>query len=122
MNRMKRYITALILLVGVTQLMAEPQAEKKCCNPMPVGGMKALARNIVYPTFDRIVRNNADVILSFHVDIQGNVSDIRVTQSGGSNFDRSAVNAVLNTQWKPAMQNGIPVALTYAIPFEYRYK
>ncbi|NQT62362.1 MAG: energy transducer TonB [Candidatus Marinimicrobia bacterium] len=122
MSKTKLTLAALVLLLGATQLMAEPKSDAKCCQPMPAGGMAALERNIIYPTFDRLVGNSADVILNFHVDVNGNVSNIKVARSGGANFDNSAVSAVMNTEWKPAMQNGFPVALTFALPFEYRYK
>ncbi len=122
MSKTKLTLAALVLLLGATQLLAEPKSDAKCCQPMPAGGMSELERNIIYPSFGRMVGINADVILNFHVDVSGNVSRIVVARSGGAAFDDSAVRAVMNTQWKPAMQNGFPVASTFALPFEYRYK
>ena len=122
MSKTKLTLTVLVLLLGAAQLTAEPKSDANCCQPMPVGGMEALERNIIYPTFHRLVGNDADVILTFHVDAEGKVSNIQVARSGGANFDNSAATAVMNTQWNPAMQNGIPVALTYALPFEFRYE
>lgn len=115
-------IATLILLVGATQLLAEPRLDKKCCEPMPVGGIESLVRNATYPTFDRTVKNDGDVVLNIFVDENGKVTDIKVAQSGGYSFDNSAIKAVKSTKWLPAMQNGYPVALTYAIPFSYRSK
>jgi len=120
MIKTKLTLTALVLLLGVTQLMAEQKSNKSCCQPMPVGGMESLERNTIYPLFDRENGNNADVVLNFHVDAEGNVSNIRIANSGGSMFDKSAIMAVMRTQWSPAMQNGNPVAVTFEIPFEYR--
>ena len=120
MIKTKLTLTALVLLLGATQLMAEPKSNKICCQPMPVGGMESLERNTTYPLFDRERGNNADVVLNFYVDKEGNVSNIRITSSGGSMFDRSAIMAVMKTRWSPAMQNGYPVAVTFEIPFEYR--
>lgn len=120
MKTTKLALTALVLLLGAAQLMADRKLDKNCCQPTPVGGFQSLTRNAVYPTFDRTVKNNGDVILNFFVDESGNVSNIRVAQSGGATFDNSAIQAVKNTKWLPATQNGYPVALTYAVPFRYR--
>ena len=122
MNKTKLTLIALILLLGATQVMANRKLDRNCCQPMPVGGLETLSRNTVYPAFALTVKNDADVILNFHVDKNGNVSDIQVAKSGGDMFDESAIKAVINTQWTPAMQNGHPVALTFALPFEYRSK
>ena len=116
----KLTLTAMILLLGTTQLMADPKSNKSCCQPTPVGGMESLEQNTVYPLLDRHEGNDADVILNFDVDVYGNVSNVQVANSGGTMFDKSAVMAVMNTQWSPAMQNGSPVAVTFELPFEYR--
>jgi len=120
MTKTKMTLTTLILLLGVTQIMANQNSNKSCCKPLPIGGMESLERNTIYPLFDRVEGNNSDVILNFHVDTEGNVSNIRITSSGGSMFDKSAIMAVMRTQWSPAMQNGNPVAVTFELPFEYR--
>lgn len=120
MIKSKLTISGLMLLLSMTQLIAEPAVSRECCKPAPVGGIEALVRNAFYPAIARDYRFEADVTLNFQVDVLGNVSEVRVTESGGSMFDESAISAVLNTEWSPAMQNGTPVTVTYEIPFEYR--
>ena len=122
MNKTKLTLIALILLLGATQVMANRKLDRNCCQPMPVGGLETLSRNTIYPTFALNVKSEGDVILNFHVDKNGNVSNIQVAKSGGPMFDESAITAVMTTQWTPAKQNGHPVALTFALPFEYRSK
>ena len=115
-------LVTLALLFGVSQTAVGQKPMKNCCEPTPVGGLKTLEQNVSYPLFDLQVRNNADVILNFYVDATGNVSNIQVAKSGGSQFDKSAMTAVMNTKWIPAMQNGFPVGLSFALPFEFRAK
>ncbi|MCF7826683.1 MAG: energy transducer TonB [Candidatus Marinimicrobia bacterium] len=122
MIKTKLTLTALILLIGTTQLMADPNSNRKCCEPQPMGGIESLEQNTVYPLLDRQEGNEGNVILNFHVDKNGIVSNIRVARSGGTMFDKSAISAVMNTQWSPAMQNGYPVAVNFELPFEYRAK
>ncbi len=120
MIKTKLSLALLILLIGTSQLMAEPKSNSNCCQPQPVGGIEMLERNTYYPMLDREAGIESDVILNFHVDEVGNVSDITIIKSGGSMFDKSAIMAVMDTEWSPAMQNGSPVAVTFELPFEYR--
>ena len=104
----------------MTMVIAEPMVSSKCCKPSPVGGIETLVKNASYPDIAREYRFEADVTLNFKVDQLGNVSAVQVTESGGPMFDESAISAVLNTEWSPAMQNGTPVSVIYEVPFEYR--
>lgn len=122
MIKTKLTLSVLVLLMGTTQLMADPSSNRECCEPQPVGGIELLEQNTIYPILDRQQGNEGSVILNFHVDSNGKVSNIRVARSGGSMFDKSAILAVMHTQWSPAMQNGYPVAVNYELPFEYRTK
>jgi len=112
----------MALLIIAAQGFAESNLNKNCCQPLPVGGFKALQERAVYPLYDRELHNSGQVILSFYVDANGNVSDIKVTDSGGKSFDASAVMAVMGTKWTPAKQNGFPVGVTYQLPFEFHAK
>jgi TonB family protein len=122
MKKLNLTAIALVLLVGSTNLMAGETGTINCCEPTPVGGLERLIRNTECPNWARTLKNDAEVILNFHVAADGTVSGIRVAKSGGAFFDKSAVEAVMSTKWEPAMQNGHPVALTFALPFEFRCK
>ncbi len=120
MTKTKLTILALAILVSTTSIFANPIATSKCCQPRPVGGMQVLAENTIYPLLAERDHIESNVVLTFHIDIKGNVTNTVVTQSGGSVFDQSAIDAVMNTQWSPAMQDGGAVPVTFALPFEYR--
>ena len=117
-----RTVVALVLLLtlGLGSLMAEPESKEKCCTPQPVGGIEALKENTVYPLTAERSRQEADVVVNFQVDENGMVSNISVLRSAGRLFDASAMNAVANTDWRPAMQNGKPVSVVYSQDFKYR--
>ncbi|NQV29992.1 MAG: energy transducer TonB [Candidatus Marinimicrobia bacterium] len=120
MIKRKLTLAGLTLLAAMTNLSADPKANVDCCEPEPVGGLETLEKNTIYPVFERLQGNEADLVVCFTVDTGGNISNVFVAQSGGTMFDRSAMLAVLNTQWNPAMQNGYPVKVTYELPFMYR--
>ena len=116
----RKLIIILVLMVGVTHLIAEPVSTKKCCKPRPVGGFQTLTLNAAYPDFALQNRFEGDVTVNFRVDEFGNVSQINTIGESGSLFDASAIEAVESTSWVPAEQNGAPVAVTYSVPFEFR--
>ncbi len=122
MIKTKLTLTTLVLLLGVANLMARPTSMSYSCKPEPVHGMQYLESNTAYPSLERELGNNGYVVLSFDIDVIGNVSNIIVTQSGGANFDESAIKAVMNTDWNPAMNNGTATAVTFELPFAYHAK
>ena len=116
----KLTLISLALLISVADLLAEPLNRKDWCPPSPVGGMQTLKNNVVYPELARTVRYEGDVILKFKVDRQGGISDVTVVQSGGPEFDKAAIAAVMKTAWQPAQESGQPIKVVYALPFRFR--
>lgn len=57
------------------------------------------------------------VIARFVVDVNGNITGIRLTQSGGNPYDQEVLR-VMNKmpKWNPGQQNGETVAVWYNIP------
>ncbi len=120
MTRSKLTLTTLVLLLTVVSLSAAPTFVTECCQPSPIGGLEILEQNTAYPMLAEREHLEGDVVLNFRVDVNGNVSNIRVSQSAGAMFDESAINAVLSTKWNPALQRGNAVAVNYELPFQYR--
>ncbi|MPR33445.1 TonB family protein [Salmonirosea aquatica] len=82
---------------------------------------KFLGRNIKYPT--DAVRNDVEgkVVIAFTVSEKGRIRDPQVTQRLGDGTDEEALRVVLNMpSWKPAQQNGRPVAMEYVLPIEFK--
>jgi len=73
-----------------------------------------------YPADMRAQGIESDVILSLIVLPDGSTSDIVVERSGGSEFDRAAVNAMRTVRFRPAMRAG--VAVPFRIKFTYRFR
>jgi len=115
-------LSLLVLVMSASYLFAEPSSNQRCCQPTPMGGIEALMENTAYPTLAQQFRMEANVTLKFRVDESGFVSSIQVVQSGGPLFDESAIAAVENTKWSPALQNGTAIPISYSLPFEYRFR
>ncbi len=119
MIKTKLTLTALLLIVTTAGLMAEPVSTNYSAVPQPVHGMQDLANRTIFPDFEQENGNDGYVLLSFHVDVVGNISHIIVVTSSGPLFDQAAIEAVQSTDWNPAMQNGRAIAVTYQLPFEF---
>ena len=119
---MRRIVLTIVLIAFVTgsgRLIAEPKPSGECCSPKPVGGIQELQKRTIYPLLAEEYRFEGDVIVEFHVDEVGNVSQIKVVQSAGPLFDDSAMEAVASTEWSPAKQNGKPVAAICSQEFKF---
>ncbi len=59
------------------------------------------------------------MVVSLVVDVQGNVTEPQVEKSSNAGFDRAAVEAVKKWKFKPARQNGNPVAKKVSVPIKF---
>lgn len=70
------------------------------------------------------IEKNIDVVayVSFVVDIDGSITDIKCIKDPGYGIGREAANAVkgVDTKWKPALKNGTPVACLLTLPVRIR--
>ncbi len=98
-------------------LFAEQMAEF----PGGEGAMQAFINSKAkYPVIAREAGIDGTVYLSFVIDKDGKVGDVKVLKDPGYGMGESAMNAVKQMpQWKPAKQNGRVVALQYTIPVKF---
>ncbi len=60
------------------------------------------------------------VIVSFVVERDGSITDIKVARSIGPEFDAEALRLMkLMPKWKPGIQNGSPVRVQYSVPVSF---
>ena len=63
------------------------------------------------------------VIISFIVEKDGSLSDIKVAKSLDPLFDEEAVRVVKSMpKWEPGMYNGHPARVNYSIPIRFRLR
>jgi TonB family protein len=83
--------------------------------------MKYLATNVKYPeeAFNKGIEGR--VILTFIVEKDGSISNVKVAKSVNEVIDAEAVRVVENMpKWKPGKQNGKEVRVKYTIPVTFR--
>ena len=78
----------------------------------------------IYPDMASLTEKSGIVWVQALVDKEGKVRDARVLKPSGSNvgFEEAAVEAAYGNLYKPAIQNGRPVAVwvSYKVEFKFR--
>lgn len=99
--------------------------------PSYIGGKAALEKylekNLVYPNEAKQDGLEGTVYVDFLIGIDGKVSNVTATTATWENvdeqFNTEAIRVVSEMpQWKPGMQNGEAVHVTYSIPITFRMK
>ncbi|HBG70154.1 MAG: hypothetical protein A2W93_10480 [Bacteroidetes bacterium GWF2_43_63] len=79
-----------------------------------------LARNIKYPIYARENNVQGTVFLSFVVEPDGKITNIRVVQGIGGGCDEEAIRVVsIMPSWKPGMQLNKPVRVQFTLPIRF---
>lgn len=92
-------------------------------NPEFPGGQEALlkflSRNLNTPQ-DLENGEKKMVKAKFQVDKDGSVTLVAIELSGGSLFDKEVIRVCKKMpKWKPAVQNGVAVAMSYVLPVTF---
>jgi periplasmic protein TonB len=93
--------------------------------PEPVGGMqefyKYISKNIKYPSQARRMGIEGNVTVSFVVDKDGSITEIKVLKGIGAGCDEEAIR-ILETarKWRPGKQRAVPVRVRMAIPIFFK--
>lgn len=122
-----------VLIVDETPTVVEPVEEEifTIVEEMPTfpGGdaemLKFLRKNINYPPMEQEAGIQGTVYVSFVVDKEGKVTDVKVVRgvASGPNLAKEAERVVkMMPPWKVGKQNGRPVKVSYSIPIKFSLK
>ena len=83
--------------------------------------MKYIAENVKYPEDAKEKNQSGRVFLSFVVEKDGRVDDVKVLKSVCESVDKEAVRVVkAMPNWKPGKQKGKPVRVSYCLPITFK--
>ena len=88
--------------------------------PEPIGGIEAIQSKIVYPEIAKRAGVQGRVFIKAFVDENGVVKKAEVIKGIGAGCDEAAVQAVMQTQFKPGRQRGKPVKVQVSIPIVFK--
>ena len=91
--------------------------------PEPIGGYKAIQKNVRYPQIAQEAGIEGSVIVQAFVDKHGRVIETVVLKGiPNTGLDEAAVDAIRRTLFRPAKQRDRPVGVWVAIPVNFRLK
>ena len=84
--------------------------------------LRYVAENIKYPVIAQENGVQGRVVCQFVVEKDGKPSNIKVVRSSGDDsLDKEAVRVISSMpKWKPGMQQGKPVRVTFTLPVAFR--
>ncbi|MBQ9509795.1 MAG: TonB family protein [Bacteroidales bacterium] len=83
--------------------------------------MKYLSENLKYPETAKEKNTQGRVLVTFIVEKNGSISDVKVVKGIGNGCDEEAVRVIkAMPKWKPGMQNGKKVRVSFAIPISFK--
>ncbi len=93
--------------------------------PQFPGGQAALleylAKNIKYPVVAEENGVQGRVIVTFVVERDGSITDVKVVKSVDPSLDKEATRVVKSMpKWQPGKQNGSAVRVKYTVPVQFR--
>jgi len=92
--------------------------------PQYKGGMnqfyRYLAKTVKYPAEAREKKIQGKVLVSFVIEKNGSLADVKAKSKFGHGLEEEAVRAIRNSpKWKPGMQKGKPVRVMYTVPVNF---
>ncbi len=82
---------------------------------------KYINKKLKYPSQARRMGIDGKVFLSFVIDKEGNITNIKVTRGIGAGCDEAAIKALQNApKWNPGKQRGIPVKVSMSLPITFK--
>jgi periplasmic protein TonB len=118
---------------AITPIIDEPKVAEKEDKPMIIseirpefpGGERALmqylADNIKYPSMARESGLDGKIYLTFVVEKDGSITDIKVRRGIGMGCDDEAKRVVAEMpRWSPGKQKGNPVRVQFTLPVHFK--
>ena len=82
--------------------------------------IKYLQENIKYPDEAKELGVQGKVFVTFVVEVDGSISDVRVLRGIGAGCDEEAIRVVRNMpRWVPGKQRGVPVRVQFNLPIKF---
>ena len=124
-------VLAILLMVNTNAMAQNKKAandkvlEKAEVMPEYPGGDQAMmdfvAKNVQYPQEARDKEISGRVLVSFIVEKDGSITEVKVVKGIGGGCDEEAVRVVkAMPKWKPGKDKGKPVRVSYMMPFTFK--
>jgi TonB family protein len=103
-----------------SQIFVPVEQEPEFVNGGQSGFIKYIWKNLKFPAYDRENEVKGRVIVSFVIERDGTLTDVKASKSPDEYIAKAVVDVVkASPPWNPGLQNGLPVRVQYTIPFNF---
>ena len=88
--------------------------------PSPVGGMKAIYKNIEYPEHAKKQGVQGKVYAMIYVSEDGKVNDVKIIKGLGYGCNEAAIEGIKKTLFNPGEHKGKKLKVKFAIPITFK--
>jgi len=89
--------------------------------PVPIGGIGAIRKNIIYPKIAMEAGVEGMVIIQVFIDEKGRVKETVIMKGiPGSGLNEAAISAIRKTRFKPAKQRDRSIGVWMSIPVNFK--
>jgi len=116
------YLGALEMkgLINFDKINPSDYSERAEEMPFPIGGIKTIQKNIIYPETAKNAGIQGRVFVKAFIDEDGNVSRSEIIRGIGGGCDQAALNAVNKVKFAPGKQKGKPIKVQVSIPILFK--
>lgn len=83
--------------------------------------LKYIANSIQYPTIAQENGIQGRVLVNFVVDKDGSISNAKIARGVDPAIDKEALRVIMSLpKWKPGLQRGKPVRVSYTVPISFQ--
>lgn len=121
MKTLNKIILLLIAVLIVSANVISAQDKKDLDKqPMPVGGMESILKNVKYPEDAKKDKIEGKVLIRAFINEKGEVTDAKIEQGNNKLLIDAALNAVKATKFTPAELRGKKVKAEVVVPILFK--
>ncbi|MFH1197223.1 MAG: energy transducer TonB [bacterium] len=121
-NITKTFPQGVLLMPPPRNFMPDNYNSKWDESPLPIGGMGAIVKLIVYPEDAKKSGIQGKVFVRAFIDESGSVITTELMKGTNTSLDTAAMNTVGKVKFTPAKVNGKPVKSQIVIPIQFTLK
>lgn len=114
------FIFVFAVLIFSANLVSAQDKKELDKLPMPVGGMQAIVKNVVYPEDAKQAKIEGKVFVRAQINEQGNVTEVKIEKGDNKLLIDAAVKAVKATKFTPGELNGKKVKAEVVVPIVFK--
>lgn len=114
------FMFALAIIIMSANIISAQEKKDLDKVPMPVGGMEAIIKNVVYPADAKKEKIEGKVFIRAQINEKGDVTEVKIEQGDNKLLSDAAVKAVKATKFTPGELKGKKVKAEVVIPIVFK--